>query len=76
MKLIDKLDKGNITWEKFTYLVKSFHEKRIGGPKPRPHSQNSPKFEENFYSNPFPGCICQQKVIEETQNNGGNNNFE
>ncbi|KAM6598700.1 hypothetical protein CsatA_018309 [Cannabis sativa] len=64
VKLIDKLDKGNISWAKFSYLVKSFHEKRIGGPKPRPtsHSRDSSKLEENFYANPFPGCICQQRV--------------
>ncbi|KAM6582375.1 hypothetical protein CsatB_009377 [Cannabis sativa] len=64
VKLIDKLDKGNISWEKFSYLVKSFHEKRIGGPKPRPisHSRDSSKLEENFYANPFPGCICQQRI--------------
>ncbi|XP_062112473.1 O-fucosyltransferase 19-like [Humulus lupulus] len=64
VKLVDELDKGNITWAKFSYLVKSFHEKRIGGPKPRSTSltQKSPKLEENFYANPFHGCICQHKV--------------
>ncbi|KAF4395693.1 hypothetical protein G4B88_013467 [Cannabis sativa] len=59
VKLIDKLDKGNISWAKFSYLVKSFHEKRIGGPKPRltSHSRDSSKLEENFYANPFPGLL-------------------
>ncbi|XP_062109867.1 protein FRIABLE 1-like [Humulus lupulus] len=50
VKFVDELDKGNITWARFSYLVKSFHEKRNGGPKPRSTSltPKSPKLEEKY----------------------------
>ena len=67
MKLIDKLEKGTISWEKFSSMVKSLHEKRNGGPNPRRTQLRNPqKLEANFYANPFPGCICENVVHIET----------
>ncbi|XP_035844688.1 O-fucosyltransferase 28 [Helianthus annuus] len=66
IKLIDLLDAGEISWETFSSQVKLIHKDRVGAPykrKPGP----SPKLEESFYANPFPGCICSRsknKTVE------------
>nr|XP_043638496.1 O-fucosyltransferase 19-like [Erigeron canadensis] len=57
VKLIDELDKGMISWDMFSLGVKTIHKYRLGAPSKRKVGE-SPKVEENFYSNPFPGCIC------------------
>lgn len=63
VKLIDKLDKGGISWEKFSSKVKELHSKRLGSPYLR-QPGDSPRTEESFFANPYPGCICDQSEEE------------
>ncbi|XP_077238829.1 O-fucosyltransferase 19-like [Tasmannia lanceolata] len=62
VKLMDKLENGAITWKKFSSKVKNLHANRLGAPYPRQIGE-SPRLEENFYANPFPGCVCENAEI-------------
>ncbi|KAL8162750.1 hypothetical protein V2J09_014239 [Rumex salicifolius] len=57
--LFDQLDENKISWEQFSAKVKNLHKNRIGGPSLR-NVGPDPRIEESFYSNPFPGCICEK----------------
>ncbi|KAI4306784.1 hypothetical protein L6164_030031 [Bauhinia variegata] len=59
VKLIDQLENGLVSWDDFSAKVISFHSNKVGAPYPRKVKRH-PKFEENFYANPFPGCICEK----------------
>lgn len=60
VKLIDDYEAGSITWKDFEGHVRKIHSNRTGAPHWRTPGE-LPKLEENFYSNPYPGCICKKE---------------
>lgn len=61
VRLVDEYEAKNITWTQFRREVRGIHADRIGAPHPR-EAGEFPKLEENFYANPFPGCICERTM--------------
>ncbi|KAH0686034.1 hypothetical protein KY285_016577 [Solanum tuberosum] len=66
VRLMDEMDNKKLTWKEFATQVRGLHVNRTGAPNARVVG-HSPKLEENFYANPFPGCICLRPKHEKSR---------
>jgi hypothetical protein len=66
VSLVDQFESQNMTWTQFQTEVSKIHVDRIGAPHRR-EAGEFPKLEENFYANPFPGCICEHQIHQENK---------
>ncbi|KAK9167137.1 hypothetical protein Scep_002328 [Stephania cephalantha] len=67
-ELFDKMERGELEeGSLLSSLIKQMHENRHGGPRkrggapPGVKGRNRFRFEESFYENPYPECICRSK---------------
>lgn len=60
VNLVDMYDSGVLSWSEFRERMKNCHIGRDGSPVYRVKGSN-PKLEDNFFANPLPGCICENK---------------
>ncbi|CAI5462802.1 unnamed protein product [Closterium sp. Yama58-4] len=57
---LDAYQSGNATWNETRTAIRRAHGPyRLGMPRERRVGE-IPKLEDNFFANPYPGCMCQQ----------------
>lgn len=57
---MEYLEAGAVDWVSFAAKVQALHANSTGEPHERQQGQN-PRTEENFFANPYPGCLCKKK---------------
>ncbi|XP_050228505.1 rhamnogalacturonan I rhamnosyltransferase 1 [Mercurialis annua] len=63
--LIDQYNKGSLSWDELSTIVKETHADRMGSPKSRAVMSDKPKEEDYFYANPHE---CLQLLDEPLSN--------
>ncbi|KAL2922842.1 Protein FRIABLE 1 [Bienertia sinuspersici] len=61
LKLIDLLDNNQVSWEEFSMKIRQLHKEKVGLLSFRQVGPTQLE-EENFYANPYPGCICDKSI--------------
>lgn len=52
VEIVDKYNKGSLSWDEFSFSVKTAHMNRMGRPSKRVVISDRPKEEDYFYANP------------------------